>query len=87
SKEKRAAAAVAGEKFIQRDLRSENSDLSRNRIKYALNELTNVQGTLSLSPGYVTEAINAHFLARPKIEAKKPKVDTKEDFVDYLASL
>ncbi|RHY99065.1 hypothetical protein DYB35_011289 [Aphanomyces astaci] len=54
---------------------------------YALDELTKVQATLSLSSGYVTEAIDAHLLARPKIEAKKPKIDTKEDLVDYLASL
>ncbi|RHZ42319.1 hypothetical protein DYB26_003029 [Aphanomyces astaci] len=41
---------------FQRDLRSLNSGLNRNRIK-------------------------------PKIEAKKPKVDTEEDLVAYLASL
>ncbi|RHY93673.1 hypothetical protein DYB26_007620, partial [Aphanomyces astaci] len=73
SKAERAAAAEASEKVIQRDLRSENSDLSSNRIKYALDELSKVQSTLSLSSGYVTEAIDAHLLARPKIEAKKPK--------------
>ncbi|RQM29774.1 hypothetical protein B5M09_013790, partial [Aphanomyces astaci] len=87
SKAERAAAAVASEKVIQRDLRSENSDLSSNRIKYALDKLTKVKATVSLSSENVTEAIDTHLLARPKIEAKKPKVDTKEDLVDYLASL
>ncbi|ETV73104.1 hypothetical protein H257_11928 [Aphanomyces astaci] len=57
---------------FQRDLRSVNSGLNSNRTKYALDELTKVQATLSLSSGYVTEAIDAHLLARPKIEAKKP---------------
>ncbi|RHZ38899.1 hypothetical protein DYB26_011364, partial [Aphanomyces astaci] len=66
SKAERATAAVASEKVIQRDLRSENSDLSSNRIKYALDELSKVPATLSLSSGYVTEAIDAHLLARPK---------------------
>ncbi|RLO01257.1 hypothetical protein DYB28_016044, partial [Aphanomyces astaci] len=47
---------------FQRDLRSLNSGLNSNRIKYALDELTNIQATLSLSSGYLTESIDAHFL-------------------------
>ncbi|RHZ29407.1 hypothetical protein DYB26_007773 [Aphanomyces astaci] len=42
---------------FQRDLRNVNSGLNSNRIKYALDELIKVQATLSLSSGYVTEAI------------------------------
>ncbi|RHZ40893.1 hypothetical protein DYB31_003798 [Aphanomyces astaci] len=72
---------------FQRDLRSVNSGLNSNRIKLS-RRTYQVQATLSLSSGYLTESIDAHFLlARPKIEAKKPKVDTEEDLVAYLASL
>ncbi|RLO04270.1 hypothetical protein DYB28_007048 [Aphanomyces astaci] len=69
---------------FQRDLRSVNSGLNSNRIKYALEELTKVQATLSLSSGYVTEAIDAHLLARPNINAKKPKEMSELDKVTFF---